>query len=110
MNQNQNNRLAFDLVKVKCISKEYWRVRAIMAELGRSDTDLKLALRDGHGVNLETLTPDTMLHFVVSSQVIEGFRASGHEPTMLQVLGSAETISDESADAALEKWRKMKQA
>lgn len=105
-----NNRLAFDLVKVKVISRSYRQTLAIMSETGITDTNLQRLLRDGHGISFDSATVNPMLHFVISSQVIDDFKRRHINPTMLQLIGTAEVISIESADAALEKWRKMKQA
>lgn len=72
---NRNTRLrqqqepsGYEMVQIRVISKSYSQVRAIVGELGQSDTDLLRGLRECHGINFDSLHVDPTLHIVVSSQ------------------------------------------
>ena len=98
-----------ELIGYKIISKSYSQVRAIFAELGTSDTELLRALKEGHGIEFDSLHMDPVLHFVVSSQQCELLFANGiPAPTFLQILGSSEVIdlNEENAKGRFEALKK----
>lgn len=103
---NTSNNL--DLVGYKVITKLYSQVRAIFAELGESDTLLLRALRDGHGIEFDSLRTDPALFFVIGSDQIEKLQeAEIDSPTFLQLMGTAEVISLVESDA-IAKWKALK--
>lgn len=103
----RNQHLALELVRCKVVSKKYSSVRAIMAELGQSDTVLLKALKRGHGIEFDSLREDPTLFFVIDSTTLDEFRRHGvGAPTFLQLFGTARVI-DTDEDRALTRWREM---
>ena len=98
------------LVGFKVIKKRYQQVRQIFAELGQSDTALLRALKEGHGIEFDSLRQDPFLYFIVSQEQTEGLKRAGIEsPTFLQLLGSSEVISHTSEEDAIAKYLAMKE-
>jgi len=89
-----------DLVKFRIISKRYSQVRAIMAELGESDTLLLRSLRDGFGIRFDSVKEDPELFFVQDSEQMGLLRESGiGSPTWLQILGTSRMVALSQLDA-----------
>lgn len=79
--------LAFDLIKWRIRSMPYSRMRAIMAELGESDTQLLIGLSRLHDMHFNSLTEDREIFFTEDSAQIDGWHKGGvMAPTMLQML------------------------
>ena len=78
-----------ELIGFRIESKRYSQVRAIMAEMGQSDTQLLIALAK-HGIKFNSLT-DPELFFTVSSEQMDSFKSHGiFNPTWFQLCGSSE--------------------
>jgi hypothetical protein len=105
---NTRKDLQLDLIGYKIVMKLYSQVRMIFAELGESDTLLLRALRDGHGIQFNSLIEDPMLYFVVGSDQMEALKESGAgNPTFLQLLGTCEVI-DTNKERAMQRFEKLK--
>ena len=82
--------MKLDLLKYRVEHKRYSQLRAIMAELGESDTLLLRALRDGHGIQFDSVKDDPELYFTVDSQQTDGLKQGGvSNPTWMQLAGSS---------------------
>lgn len=96
------------LVGFKVVKKQYSALRAIFAELGQSDTALKRALKDGHGIEFDVLD-DPDIFFIVSQEQTDGLKTAGvKSPTWLQLLGTSE-IAALSEEDAIARYRSMKE-
>lgn len=112
---NRNTRLrqqthdpsGYEMIQIRVISKSYSAIRAIVGELGQSDTDLLRGLSECHGVNFDSLHVDPTLHIVVSSQQMQEFADQGVSPTLLQLILTSEMIALDY-DEAIQKWRDKK--
>lgn len=64
---NNPNELRLDVIRFKIIAKRYSQIRAVMAEhTGESDTALLRALRNGHGIEFDSLRQDPIIYIVIS--------------------------------------------
>ena len=83
--------MKLDLLKYRVEHKCYSQIRAVMAELGESDTMLLRALKEGHGLEFDSLTNDPELYFTIDSQQKDGLRNAGiTHPTWIQLIGSSQ--------------------
>lgn len=108
MKPNDSSHLALELVRYRVLEKSYSKWRAIIAELGESDTAFLIALREVHGIAFDKAA-DPMLYVTQDTQQMKGFTDGGLNPTMLQILLTARVIalSEEEAKAKFE--RKLKE-
>lgn len=107
--KKNKNTLVLEKIGVNVISKHYSQVRQIMSESlgGSTDTILKRALKEGHGIEF-SITEDPILYFIVSSQQMELLEGAGtREPNMASLLGNAEII-DTDRERALIRFRDAK--
>ena len=98
-------RTGFDVIQ-----RPWSVVRAIMSEFSQDVKLLKMALAAGHGIVIEEGIPghDPMLWFTVDS-ITKGKLADAKipNPTMLQLIGTAQVWSDVSAKDCEAKFRAM---
>lgn len=96
---------AFDIVRYRVHKRPYSSIRAIMAEMGQSDTVLLRGLRELHNIYFDSLREDPMLFFTEDTAQLESLRAEGvTSPTMLQVLLTSIAFSDISEDDVKARW------
>lgn len=106
MNINPDNHHALDLIGFSVLSKRYSSVRAIFAELGESDTLLLRALKEGHGIEFDSLHTDQELFFVIDQDEVAEFQKFKMSPTWLQLLGNCRVIALTKEDA-IKRFREM---
>lgn len=101
------NELRLDVIRFKIIAKYYSQIRAIMAEhTGESDTKLKMALKEGHGIEFD-FKDDPLIYVVIDTQQEEHLRESGiANPTFLQLFGTSR-ILDLDRDRAIERFKRL---
>lgn len=96
----QPNRLALEIVKFSILEMRYSRMLSIMSEAGITDSQLKKALKIGHGIVIDTQKEDTTLYVVRNSQTEATMKRHGvAKPTMLQILGTASVIATSREEA-----------
>lgn len=103
--QPAQSRLALEVVRYRVLSKPYSAWRAILAEIGQSDTDFLIALRELHGIKIDKKT-DPQLFLTQDTQQMRILAEEGIErPTMLQILLTAKVfaLSEEDCKAKMEK-------
>lgn len=107
---NDSSHLALELVRYRVLGKPYSKWRAIVAELGESDTAFLIALREVHGIGIAK-ADDPMLYVIQDTQQMREFKDGGLNPTMLQLLLTSRVIalSEEDAKAKFEKLLKEDQ-
>lgn len=101
---NSDKHLALELVRFRVLGKPYSKWRAIIAELGESDTTFLIGLREIHGIGIAK-NDDPMLYVVQDTQQMREFKDGGLNPTMLQILLTSRVIAltEEDAKARFEK-------
>lgn len=95
--------LNLELVKFRTIGKPYSSWRAILAELGCSDTDFLIFLRKTHDLFIDK-KQDEMLFLVQDTQQMRLLLEDGvPSPTMLQIAMTSRAWAKSAAEAE-EKW------
>lgn len=98
-----DNHLALELVKYRILGKPYSSWRAILAELGCSDTDFLIFLRKVHNVFIDKKA-DEMLFLTQDTQQMRLLLEDGvSSPTMLQIAMTSRAWA-KSEEEATEKW------
>lgn len=101
--------LAFDLVKFRVLGKPYSKWRAIIAEMGESDTAFLIGLKQLHGLDIEK-DADPMLYVIQDTQQMDELKRSGVEnSTLLQILLTSRVIDTDQAKAE-ERFRAILEA
>lgn len=99
------NQHALELIRYRVIAKPYSSWRAIIAELGESDTLFLIALRELHGVYIDK-SEDPMLYVVQDTQQTAMMGQEGvADPTFLQILLTSKAIALTSEES-VERWNK----
>lgn len=97
-----------DLIGFRIECMRYSRIRAIMAEMGQSDTALLIALAK-HGVKFNSVKEDPELFFSISSEQKDSFAQHGIlNPTWFQLIGTSECLSL-SRDECERAFRELKE-
>lgn len=89
---NDSSHLALELVRYRVLGKTYSKWRAIIEELGESDTNFLRALRDVHGIFIDK-KDDPMLYVIQDTQQMRLFQQDGVSPTLLQILLTSKVIA-----------------
>lgn len=107
---NDSSHLALELVKWRILGKPYDKWRAIIAEMGDSDTNFLRALREVHNIFIDK-AENPMLYVVQDTQQMRLFTETGVSPTMLQILLTSKVIalSEQEATERFEKLMKENQ-
>lgn len=96
------------MVGFKVVHKEWDQVRHIFAELGKNEALLRLALKEGHGIEIGP-EENPKLYFIVSQDQMEALsRVHVHSPTWLQLLGTSECVAT-SEEKVIERFRAIKE-
>lgn len=97
---------AFDLVKFRIHKRQYSQLRAIISELGESDTMLLRALASLHDIHINTFTDDPELYFTEDTHQLGLLREQAvPSPTMLQLALTSKSFST-TEEGAKERWYK----
>lgn len=103
---------AFDLVKFRVHKRRYSQLRAIISELGESDTMLLRALASIHDIHLNTLTEDPELYFTEDTHQLGLLKEQGvPSPTFLQLTMTSKAFAIDEEEckrrwfAAMEEFR-----
>lgn len=103
-----SDHLALELVKYRTIGKPYSSWRAILAELGCSDTEFLIFLRKTHNLFVDKKA-DELLFLTQDTQQMRLLLEDGvPSPTMLQIAMTAKVWA-KSAEEAAEKWMSVMQ-
>lgn len=104
----KNSHLALELVKFRTLGKPYSKWRAIMAELGGSDTPLLIFLRDEFGILIDK-REDPMLFCINDTQQMKLLLNDGiPSPTILQLMLTSKSWAL-TEEAAIAKWKAVMQ-
>lgn len=99
---NADDQIALQLTGYRVVNKTWAQVKAIMSEFDMSEANLRQALKDGHGIEIDdTPRAVNMLYFVIDQQMQEKLKEYRIEsPTMLQLLGTSRAVGVSEKDAA----------
>lgn len=98
-----SDHLALEMIKFRVLGKPYSKWRAILAELGGSDTSFLVWLREEFGILIDKRT-DPMLFCTQDTQQMKLLLNDGiPSPTMLQIMLTSRSWSD-SEEGAKTKW------
>lgn len=81
-----------ELVRFRVLGKTYSKWRAIIAELGESDTNFLRALKECHGITINK-REDPMLYVTQDTRQMRHFAEAKVSPTLLQILLTGKVIA-----------------
>lgn len=95
-----------EIVKYRVLGKPYSKWRAIIAEMGESDTKFLMGLNQLHGIVIKK-AEDPMLYVIQDTAQMAEFASAGViSPTLLQILLTSRSIAL-SEQGAIERFEKL---